>query len=508
MSRVEVGIQRLNPHGEKWSCQLVDIALGTIMGVRCRMSLLYLFEKLGLKLIQPGRTSPLLWTHATCGLRHQSTTCSISQAAMSANMSPTSLFAYTASRWLHLDKPQRDARYIEFNVDRLLQCNTKVPILAILDWSDDPNNPIGSAYIIMEHAGGVPLQEAWADMPSDKKVKCIGAICTSILPISELDFLAYGSLYFADASFLDAASKQKLDNDLKYCIGPHCRGSTYWDCNVGEPRYYTFKEPNRGPWRNLSSYASALIDSGLVRLPSADHPILCQQQASYQGSVNRHLELLKVGQAVFSELLQHLRNIFISKDDPATVTGIIDWQCASVEPAFYYADDAPDFAKVPPEGTSESSEEMLCSQAYELGWALLAPRLGETRKIDETLLRPFRYCHQTWRDGFVPFTHELMQLREAWKKLGFKKNCPIPALSPEEMRSYKEQLGIYNGMLEFRQDMVETLGVEGDGWVSEDHWEGVKKAHQYFYKTIMASMENDKDREELRTMWPFDQCQA
>ncbi|EFW14143.1 conserved hypothetical protein, partial [Coccidioides posadasii str. Silveira] len=187
---------------------------------------------------------------------------------------------------------------------------------------------------------------------------------------------------------------------------------------------------------------------------------------------------------------------------------IIDWQCASVEPAFYYADDAPDFAKVPPEGTSESSEEMLCSQAYELGWALLAPRLGETRKIDETLLRPFRYCHQTWRDGFVPFTHELMQLREAWKKLGFKKNCPIPALSQEEMRSYKEQLGIYNGMLEFRQDMVETLGVEGDGWVSEDHWEGVKKAHQYFYKTIMASMENDKDREELRTMWPFDQCQA
>ncbi|EFW14144.1 conserved hypothetical protein, partial [Coccidioides posadasii str. Silveira] len=73
---------------------------------------------------------------------------------------------------------------------RVVQCNTKVPILAILDWSDDPNNPIGSAYIIMEHAGGVPLQEAWADMPSDKKVKCIGAICTSILPISELDFLA------------------------------------------------------------------------------------------------------------------------------------------------------------------------------------------------------------------------------------------------------------------------------------------------------------------------------
>ncbi|OJD20124.1 hypothetical protein ACJ73_08543 [Blastomyces percursus] len=487
------------------------------------------WKRLGLKSIQPSQTSLLFFTQMSRKLHQQPTTNSISKVALSGNMSPTSLFEYTAGRWLHLDKQQRDARYIEFNIDRLfekvislrpsatsvtscqkieggfskafiietddgrcavaklptsvagparhitnsevatityLQQKTKIPIPAILDWNDDPANPIGSAYIIMEHAGGVLLQEAWTDMPSDKKVKCIGAICTSILPISELDF----------------------------------------------------------PGNDLSSYATALIDSGLARLPPANHPILYQQQASFQGSVHRHLELLKVGQAVFSELLQHSdirsnakptlfhpdlhkRNIFISKDDPTIVTGIIDWQCASVEPAFYYADDVPDFAKVPPEGTLESDERTLCSQAYEVGWALLAPRLGATRKIDEILLRPFRYCHRTWRDGFVPFTHELIQLRDAWKELGFEKDCPVPPLSPEEMSFYKEQLGIYDGLLEFRQDMVETLGVEGDGWVSEDRWEGVKKAHQYFYETIMAAMENDKDREELRTMWPFDQCQ-
>ncbi|KAM5454307.1 hypothetical protein MaudCBS49596_002324 [Microsporum audouinii] len=505
---------------------------------------------------------------------------------MSANTPPTSLFEYTAGRWLHLDQPQRDARYVKFDFERLcervvslcpsatsvesfqkleggfskafivktdngkcavakfptsvagparyvtnsevatityLQCHTKLPIPTILDWNDDPTNPIGSEYIIMEHADGVLLQEAWTNMPTEKKVKCIGAICTSVLPISELDFPAYGSLYFADASFIKADSKQKLDNDPKYCIGPHCRGSTYWDCNVGEPRYYAFKGPNRGPWRDLSSYASALIDSGLARLPPAEQPVLCQQQASYQGSVDRHLGLLRVGQSVFPELIQHpdiysnstptlfhsdlhKRNIFVSKDDPSIVTGIIDWQCASIEPAFYYAGHTPDFAKAPPEGTSESTDEVLCSQAYELGWALLAPRLGATRKIDETLIRPFRYCHRTWRDGFVPFTCELMRLRDAWTQLGFANNCPIPAL--DDMSFYEEQLDVYNKILEFRQDMVETLGVEDDGWVSENRWEGVKKAHQYFYETIMESMKNDKDREELKTMWPFDQCQV
>ncbi|KAI1925858.1 hypothetical protein LOZ65_002669 [Ophidiomyces ophidiicola] len=483
---------------------------------------------------------------------------------MSTSVSQKSLFAYTAGRWLHLDKAQRDARYVEFDFDRLcekvlslcpsatsvesfykleggfskvlvlntnngkrivvkfptsvvgparyvtnsevatmtyLQHNTKIPIPAILDWSDDPANPIGSAYIIMEHVDGVLLQEAWADMPSDQKIKCVGAICSSVLAMSELDFPAFGSLYLSNASFLDIDSKKILDNDA---------------------RYYAFGVPNRGPWHDLSSYSLALIDSGLARLPPADHPIPCQQPPPYQGTVDRHLELLKLGRAVIPELAWHpdiksnsaptlfhpdlhKRNIFISKDDPTKITGTIDWQCTSVEPAFYYADDSPDFAKAPPEGTSEFADESLCSQAYEIGCTLLAPRLGGARKIDETLLRPFRYCHRTWRDGFVPFTHELLQLRDSWQKLGFEKNCPIPALGPDEMSFYKEQLYTYNSMLELRQDMVETLGVEGNGWTSEARWEGVRQTYQYFYDNIMANLEDDKQREEVISMWPFDQ---
>ncbi|QSS65906.1 hypothetical protein I7I51_06757 [Histoplasma capsulatum] len=504
---------------------------------------------------------------------------------MLQHLSSSTAFAYTAGRWLHLDKLQRDARYLEFNLDCLyervlslcpsatsikscqkleggfsrafvittnngrqvvakfptsvagparyvtnsevatityLRRHTKIPIPAILDWCDDPTNPIGSAYIIMEHAGGVQLQEVWADVPVHVKVKIVGAICFSILPISQLDFPAYGSLYFADTAFLDADSMQRIDTDDQFCIGPHCR-STYWDCNVGEQRYYAFKKPNRGPWPDLSSYASALIDVGFSRLPPADHPTLQLPQASYQGSLNKHLELLNVAQALFPKLIQHpkiqsnatptlfhpdlhMRNIFVSKDDPTTVTGFIDWQCTSVEPSFYYADDVPDFAMVPTEETPENATESLCGQAYEGGWALLAPRLGATRKIDESLLRPFRYCHRTWRDGFVPFTHELMRLRDRWKELGFTDddNCPIPPLSEEDMRLHEKQLDVYEKILQIKRDVITTLGVEEDGWVSADRWEGVRQAHRDIYETVMASMEDDQDREELKTFWPFD----
>lgn len=81
-------------------------------------------------------------------------------------------------------------------------------------------------------------------MSFTQKMNCIRSICTNIMKISELDFPAYGNLYLPDAAFLDSESQKPLDD--QFCIGPHC-GSRYWDCNVGEPRYYEFTEPNRGP---------------------------------------------------------------------------------------------------------------------------------------------------------------------------------------------------------------------------------------------------------------------
>ncbi|EEH22903.2 hypothetical protein PABG_05114 [Paracoccidioides brasiliensis Pb03] len=495
-------------------------------------------------------------------------------------------FAYTSGRWLHLDKLQREARYIQFNFDCLcdkvlslcpsatsiqsyqkleggfnrafifttddgrrvvakfptsvagsarfvtnsevatityLQHHLKIPIPTILDWCDDPSNPIGSAYIIMEHAGGISLYQMWPKMSFSQRMNCIRSISTGIMKMSELNFPGYGSLYFTDAVFLDADLKQKLDGDCKYCIGPNCR-NTYWDCNVGEPRNYALKGPNRGPWSDLLSYSSALIDVGLARLPPAEN-LAPHQQPSYKGSVGEHLELLSLGQALFPILTRHpqiqsnaaptlfhsdlhKRNIFVSEDDPTIVTGFIDWQSTSIEPAFYYADEVPDFAKPPVNETPESIEESICSQAFEEELGLLAPRLAAVRKIDETLLRPFRCCHRTWKDGLVSFTHELMQLREHWQDLGFEEDCPIPALSLEEMRIHQERLDIYDKMSGVRQDIVEMLGVGQHGWIPEYRWEEVKETHQRIYKAVLATTESEKDRQEIKMMWPFDVIEA
>lgn len=58
----------------------------------------------------------------------------------------------------------------------LVQINTSIPIPEILDWSDDASNTIGSEYIIMEYAGGVPLHQRWPTMAGDQQIRCINNI--------------------------------------------------------------------------------------------------------------------------------------------------------------------------------------------------------------------------------------------------------------------------------------------------------------------------------------------
>lgn len=48
----------------------------------------------------------------------------------------------------------------------------------------------------------------------------------------------------------------------------------------------------------------------------------------------------------------------------------------------------------------------------------LVPRLSAARRLDNNLLRPFRYCHRTWRNSAVAFRQELIEISNRWKELG------------------------------------------------------------------------------------------
>ena len=65
----------------------------------------------------------------------------------------------------------------------------------------------------------------------------------------------------------------------------------------------------------------------------------------------------------------HKRNIFISEHDPSGITGNVKWHSSSIEPAFWYTDQVPDFAIYSPSPASSSQpvdDNELYAKAYDV----------------------------------------------------------------------------------------------------------------------------------------------
>ncbi|KAH6611660.1 kinase-like domain-containing protein [Boeremia exigua] len=500
------------------------------------------------------------------------------------------LFNYTGGRWLRQDALERDARHVQFDFDALrrriialcpgarsvtsyskkeggfnrvfifhtdnakrlvarlpflvagprqlttnsevatiqfLQRKTSIPIPKILEWSDDASNTIGSEYIIMEHAPGISLHEKWPTMSLHDQIQCIQAIIQKLEEVVDLDFQAYGSLCFADISYIAASKLLPLDQE--FTIGPHC-GARFWDNHVGQSRYSHNVDSNQGPWLDLVAYCDGLVDTGIAKLPPAD---AAPQRPRYRGSVETHRRLLEHSRAVLSKMATdyrvrkaavpvmfhpdlHKRNIFVSEEDPSVVTAIIDWQSTSIEPAFWYADEVPDFAQPIPDRVNEDRIEPkseACAQAFNACVSLLAPKLATARSMDEAFFRPFRYCYRTWEDGAVAFREELIQTSLHWKELGLGGSCPFPLPCPNELVHHQQDYKRFEAAQQLKHSLSGLLNTAPDGWVPSEQWEATKLAHKETYAGILQEVlvneqldddEPIKSEDDLKEIWPFD----
>ncbi|GES64414.1 phosphotransferase enzyme family protein [Aspergillus terreus] len=332
-----------------------------------------------------------------------------------------------------------------------------------------------------------------------------------------LDFPAYGSLYHAE-NRAPSRSQRALDNE--FCIGPHC-GIRYWDCTGGEGRYYDDLEPNRGPWNDIHQYSDGLIDAGLSRLPPSISD--GENRPSYHGSVESHKILLEQARIWLKTISTdhrikassrpvlyhpdlHTRNIFVSEKDPSVITGIIDWQAASIEPAFWYSDEIPDFA------TSDEPGDEVYTQAFNMASQFLTPVHFNPRLMDENLFRPFRYSYRTWKDGAVALRHELIETTRNWEKLGFSGQCPLPPPTTEELANHEQEYKLFEAAQNLRRDLSSLLNTATDGWMPPESWETTKLAHKEIFdgmlQAVLANEEVDddpvKDEATLRSIWPFD----
>ena len=281
---------------------------------------------------------------------------------------------------------------------------------------------------------------------------------------------------------------------------------------------------------SLGSYCDGLIDAGRSRLPVADDWF--SSKPAFHGRVATHAHLLDVGSKFIRKLSQdprvekaaaatlghadlHKRNIFVSNEDPTVITDIIDWQSSSIEPAFEYADETPDFTAALPNTSQEDQRALvqadLCKQAFDTCLQCLAPKLYAARTLDDDLLRPFRYCHRTWKDGAVAFRHELIEVSRRWKELGLSGSCPYQTPTLAELRIHQKDYQSFVVARQLKQRLTALLDATADDWIPASSWEATTKAHKEVFHEILEAIRSTGNtdgesinEDDLRSVWPFD----
>lgn len=282
--------------------------------------------------------------------------------------------------------------------------------------------------------------------------------------------------------------------------------------------------------------------SGHSRIPDIDHASI--EQLSYRGPTNDHVQLLRHSESIISALvnspiiqsvarptLVHVdlnkRNIFVDEADPTKLVSLIDWQSTSIEPAFVYAPDIPDFAARPADAAitdeeadqtrdqeseaqameQQTSDMLLCSDAFEVCMKGFVPILGRARSVDEALLRLFRHCNTSWRDSVVAVRQDLIDLSMKWTELGLSGKCPY-APSAEELAEHQAQWEDFESSMKLKSGLMKMLDTNSDGWVSADRWEVVKSVHDELYQGWLNTAKDEQDpdlsEDKARKLWPFD----
>lgn len=260
--------------------------------------------------------------------------------------------------------------------------------------------------------------------------------------------------------------------------------------------------------------------------------------SKWQGSVEEHLHLLKEAAAVVQSLstapqikavsapkLLHpdyaKRNIFIS--DTGIITGIIDWQFTAIEPTFSYADNNLDFlfphdsvdaiaTKELGLGADKSSLHERASKVknrfdilqklFSVGLQASMRDLYQARALDQMMLRPFKYCGTSWRDGAVALREELVSISRKWTALELDGPCPYQPTA-EELAQHKDRFEDLDAAIELKMIAVQAVGSDLDGWVERERFDAaLQMCHELYGKLVEG--ETGDSRELAENMWPFD----
>ncbi|KAL2834402.1 hypothetical protein BDW59DRAFT_156335 [Aspergillus cavernicola] len=296
-------------------------------------------------------------------------------------------------------------------------------------------------------------------MNSAQHMLCTKALSMVLKNLACLGFPAYGSRYFSDGPL---ESHLKIPFEKGICIGPHC-SPVFWNRNPGELNLYSGPSPKiagpcpypipfsatvlthgRKTGKALASYFLGLVEPGFSRLPKEDNTN--REVLPHQGSIQENQP---------------------GTEDLTIVTGLIDWQSASIEPAFIYANETPDFAALleDPEGDAFEND----------------------KPTKQKLLDQYHYTHTTWRDSATALPQEFIKLSLThWAELDLPDACPyIP--SEEELKKGARDWKDFETVQRLKLWLKHSLRTNSAGWVPDDGWDAHRAVYEMWIQTARNS---------------------
>jgi hypothetical protein len=225
----------------------------------------------------------------------------------------------------------------------------------------------------------------------------------------------------------------------------------------------------------------------------------------------------------------HTRNIFVDENDLTKVTGIIDWQSATVSPAFVFVAEIPDFAErleldetvdgqaIQRAATDENdpiarsqADAEFCAKA----WAIVAqihPGYREAGRLSQILLSFLAAAHFGWLQDPATLQVLLLNLSEEWNDLGLPGQCPYRPTTDETERA-REVREKAQTTQRLKLLLSRNLKCDFDGWVAEARWNEVIPLYRAHYNDFVDSYldgisdahNKEQARREADSIWPFD----
>jgi hypothetical protein len=127
--------------------------------------------------------------------------------------------------------------------------------------------------------------------------------------------------------------------------------------------------------------------------------------------------------------------------------------------------------------------------------------------MEDDLLRLFRTCHRTCRDGTPLPTSDLIDLADRWQDLGLPGDCPYTPPTGDELEAHKERWTWFEDFQKFRQVLSANLQADNDGWVPAERWEETQELHREISDDVIAETKEsntDMTEDDWRAIWPYD----